>query len=107
MRTIDADLFKSNVKAWAENIRDIRSDNKCFFTEENILKAIDDQPTVGDVRPVGEWIENYHESYIPIKYDKNNDLVIHKYLTYKCNICGRTEKNKEPYCNCGARMKDR
>lgn len=52
MRTIDADLFKSNVKAWAENIRDIRSDNKCFFTEENILKAIDDQPTVNDAQ---EW----------------------------------------------------
>ena len=50
MRTIDADLFKNNVKAWAENIRDVRSDNKCFFTEENILKAIDDQPTIEDVQ---------------------------------------------------------
>ena len=55
MRTIDSDLFKSNVKAWAENIRDIRSDNKCFFTEENILKAIDDQPTVETVND-GEWL---------------------------------------------------
>ena len=59
MRTIDADLFKNNVKAWAENIRDFRSDNKCFFTEENILKAIDDQPTVEveeDVKKlIGYW----------------------------------------------------
>ena len=62
MRTIDADLFKSNVKAWAENIRDIRSDNKCFFTEENILKAIDDQPTVNDAQ---EWhiLTDNEESY--------------------------------------------
>lgn len=62
MRTIDADLFKSNVKAWAENIRDIRSDNKCFFTEENILKAIDDQPTVNNIQ---EWhiITDDEESY--------------------------------------------
>jgi len=66
MRTIDADLFKNNVKAWAENIRDFRSDNKCFFTEENILKAIDDQPTVNDVQ---EWHiltddeENYPECF--------------------------------------------
>lgn len=62
LRTIDADLFKSNIKAWAENIRDIRSDNKCFFTEENILKAIDDQPTVNDVQ---EWhiLTDDEESY--------------------------------------------
>ena len=62
MRTNDADLFKSNVKAWAENIRDIRSDNKCFFTEENILKAIDDQPTVNNIQ---EWhiITDDEESY--------------------------------------------
>lgn len=62
MRTIDADLFKSNVKVWAENIRDFRSDNKCFFTEENILKAIDDQPTVNDVQ---EWniLTDDEESY--------------------------------------------
>lgn len=50
MRVIDADLFINNVKAWAENIRDIRSDNKYFFTEENILKVINDQPTVEDVQ---------------------------------------------------------
>lgn len=59
MRIIDADLFKSNVKAWAENIRDFRSDNKCFFTEENVLKAIDDQPTVEleeDIKKlIGYW----------------------------------------------------
>ena len=62
MRTIDADLFKNNVKAWAENIRDFRSDNKCFFTEENILKAIDDQPTVNDAQ---EWhiLTDNEESY--------------------------------------------
>ena len=50
MRTIDADLFKSNVKAWAENIRNIRGNDKCFFTEENVLKAIDDQPTIEDIQ---------------------------------------------------------
>ena len=43
MRAIDADLFASNIKLWAENIRNIRGNDKCFFTEENILKAIDEQ----------------------------------------------------------------
>ena len=62
LRVIDADLFASNIKAWAENIRDFRSDNKCFFTEENILKAIDDQPTVNNIQ---EWhiITDDEESY--------------------------------------------
>ena len=23
---------------------------------------------------------------------------------YKCSVCGRFESEKEPYCNCGARM---
>lgn len=24
---------------------------------------------------------------------------------WKCSLCGRNEHKKEPYCNCGARMK--
>ena len=23
---------------------------------------------------------------------------------WRCSVCGRDEQNKEPYCNCGARM---
>ena len=62
MRLIDADLFANNVKTWAENIRDFRSDNKCFFTEENILKAIDEQPTVEvEVVKHGHWINAYSD----------------------------------------------
>ena len=70
-----------------------------------LLDAIVDVPTA-DVKEVvhGKWIENYHESYIPVEYDENGDLVVHKYLTYKRSVCGRTEPNKEPYCNCGAKM---
>ena len=43
-----------------------------------------------DIREIvhGKWIENYHESYIPVEYDENGDLVVHKYLTYKCSVCG-------------------
>lgn len=98
MRTIDADLFKSNVKAWAENIRDFRSDNKCFFTEENILNAIDDQPTVEIVK-YGKWI----------RVDSN--LI----ETYDCSVCNFNvygdgyykDLVRTKYCpNCGARMKD-
>lgn len=72
---------------------------------KQIAQYIDSAP-IEDVRENihAKWIENHHESYIPVEYDENDDLVVHKYLTYKCSICGRTEKNKEPYCNCGAKM---
>ena len=46
MRTIDADLFKNNVKTLAENIRNIRDDDKVFFTEENILDLINKQKEI-------------------------------------------------------------
>jgi len=93
VRTIDADLFKNNVKAWAENIRDFRSDNKCFFTEENVLKMIDDQPTL-EVEPVkhGKWIYDF-------------------WCAFKCSECGAKKdkykgENLTPYCPmCGAKMK--
>ncbi len=97
MRTIDADLFKNNVKAWTENIRDFRSDNKCFFTEENILKAIDDQPTV-DTEPIryGVW-EHCYEENVAICSICKEEHYLGTYHQYARNYCS----------NCGARMKDR
>ena len=96
MRVIDADVFTNNIKAWAENIRDFRNDNKCFFTEENILKAINDQPTVDAINH-GEWI--------PL----DTELI----EGYNCSVCGHIvymtdygQKIRTKYCsNCGAKMK--
>ena len=47
-----------------------------------------------DVEPVrhGVWIE---------RSDKG---ILNMRCPYMCNICGRVEAVKEPYCNCGARM---
>lgn len=47
----------------------------------------------------GVWIPviNPHESV-----DRPGDLVLY----YKCSVCGRRESVKEPYCNCGAKMKE-
>ena len=91
MRIIDADLFKSNVKAWAENIRDFRSDNKCFFTEDNILKEIDNQPT----------LEN-----IQIAIDKQIPKKVYHFIdddTFETSCCGIDVTDKEyKYCpECG------
>lgn len=47
MRLIDADLLKNNIKTWAERIRDYRYGGECFFTEKNVIFAIDEMPTAG------------------------------------------------------------
>ena len=48
-----------------------------------------------DVAPVvhGMWIENIYVDPYGAHWTK-----------YKCNLCGRIEVVKEPYCNCGAKM---
>ena len=60
-------------------------------------KQLNKVPTA-DVAPVkhGHWIKtantwthDYNEKSKPIYY---------------CSLCGRYEKLKEPYCNCGAKM---
>lgn len=96
MRTIDADLFKNNVKAWAENIKGVRSDNKCFFTEESVLNAIDDQPTV-DTEPIRYGVREHG-------YEENVAI---------CSLCkeehylGTYHQYARSYCpNCEANMKD-
>lgn len=50
-------------------------------------------PTL-NVEPVrhGRWIE---------RSDKDIISMTHPYV---CNLCGRVEMMKEPYCNCGAKM---
>ena len=60
---------------------------------ENILDSI---PYV-DAEPVrrGVWIECLY-------YDEDG----YTYSDYKCSECGRYEATKEPYCHCGAKMKE-
>ena len=29
----------------------------------------------------------------------------HNYYEYHCSLCGRVERQEEPYCHCGAKMK--
>lgn len=58
-----------------------------------VLRMIDDAPTA-DVAPVvhGKWIT---------RSDKGVISMTHPYM---CSRCWRVEMNKEPYCNCGAKM---
>lgn len=46
-KLIDANELIADLKAWTENIRNIRGDDKVFFTEENILDLINKQKEIG------------------------------------------------------------
>lgn len=58
-----------------------------------VLRMIDDAPTA-DVAPVvhARWIT---------RSDKGIISMTHPYM---CSRCWRVEMDKEPYCNCGAKM---
>lgn len=62
-------------------------------------KLMVDAPTA-DVQEVkhGEWIPD--TEYYDDEYSECNVRHI-----FSCSICGRTERTKQPYCNCGAKMK--
>ena len=64
-----------------------------------IVDTIDKTPTA-DVVEVkhGQWLYNTENASTPAGITR--DFAI----GYKCSLCGRTEINKEPYCNCGAKM---
>ena len=46
----------------------------------------------------GHWLDNIEKTSTVAGITK--DFAI----GYKCSLCGRTEINREPYCNCGAKM---
>lgn len=52
-----------------------------------------------DVEPVrhGEWKEE--TEYYDDEYSECNVRKV-----FVCSLCGKTEKYKQPYCNCGAKM---
>ena len=51
-------------------------------------------------RPKGRWIQEIHTGLIG-ETNEYNDTYF-----FRCSICGRTVFEKEPYCHCGADMRD-
>lgn len=78
-----------------------------FWDEAVLCEDIHRIPAadVAEVRH-GVWNEKHGESYLvsPMKYDENGEPILQEYSWYECSLCRRTEKQKEPYCNCGAKM---
>jgi len=59
---------------------------------EGIQALLEDIPAVEPKQ--GEWIQHY---------ETTSDGETLPY-GWECSVCGRWEIDKEPYCNCGARM---
>ncbi|MBQ8390954.1 MAG: hypothetical protein IJX50_00205 [Clostridia bacterium] len=65
-----------------------------------VLKILEKEPTADVVEVVhGYWIEDIKE-IVPL----NGIVPIKALVGYRCSVCNRAEFNKEPYCNCGAKM---
>lgn len=54
----------------------------------------------------GRWLEEKRQTLLPVEYDDAGEPILHDYVVYRCYRCGRTCKQKEPYCHCGAKMED-
>ena len=65
---------------------------------EAFRRVINSQPIVNVAMKHGKWLDNIEQvdTLAAVKKWCN--------VGYKCYICGRTEIEKEPYCNCGAKM---
>ena len=85
--------------------------NVCGFCKEmgfeNVVRANDfnckDYLPIADVEKVkhGEWLDDIKD-ITPL-----NGIIKRKALVgYRCSVCNRPEFHKEPYCNCGAKMKE-
>lgn len=57
-----------------------------------------------DAMKYGRWIEEKKQTLIPVEFDDAGEPVLHDYVVYRCDQCGRTTGKKEPYCHCGAKM---
>ena len=76
-------------------------DYAAAFAEIRKLPAADVTPMVH-----GRWLEEKRQTLLPVEYDDAGDPILHDYVVYRCDRCGRTCKQKEPYCHCGAKMED-
>lgn len=98
VRPIDANAAIQEIKdiycKECNNYNGVRC-RACDFDDS--MSVIDDAPTL-DYAPVrrGEWIECACDD--PYRHTCN--------MRYRCSECGRFALDQEPYCHCGARMKE-
>ena len=67
---------------------------------EIVKKHIDTIPA-SDVAPV---VHGYWKTKVLQFRLKDNTFSSPIVVGYRCSVCGRDEDQREPYCNCGAKM---
>ena len=109
---ISREALKKAISNIAQNILEIRTDGKCFFTLYEILHAIDNAPTItngtyeqgfrvgayGRIRPKGEWIVNNYGEHICSNcghYALSDEISDNEYKVVLSDFCP----------NCGADMR--
>jgi len=95
--------------------------NLCHYTPsreaaETVISALDPLEIISALRPVsreqvekvwrGKWIKELRQTYIPVEYDEQGEVILHDFVVYHCSICGRENTKEEPICNCGAPLTD-
>ena len=73
---------------------------KVTYSEGEKCEAYDMALKALQKRPKGRWIQEIHTGLIG-ETNEYNDTYF-----FRCSICGRTVFEKEPYCHCGADMRD-
>lgn len=106
MRIIDADkLPRRNVVERYPVFKNGRLSFAHTFTEIVRVKDLEAAPTVDAVEVVhGRWLPNDVEQVVDNYISPYYAAGYFRAVNYRCNLCGRVEENKEPYCNCGAKM---
>ena len=74
---------------------------------EELMKAIDDTPSVKPTREKGKWI-NELKILIPTAHDEfGMAKSVYECIEAECSICGKSASYKPNFCpNCGADMRD-
>lgn len=101
MRLIDADALIHRI---CEERDGVKIEHACDIGYHNGLNMAASMainaPTI-EARPVvrGEWIE-----YDCFCCNSNGEPVVKTGSVFVCSVCGREERYREPFCNCGADM---
>ena len=92
-----------------EALKDFEASNahNPYWTPQRVKTLLQRQPTA-DVAEVvhGRWLEEKRQTLLPVEYDDAGEPILHDYVVCRCDRCGRTCKQKEQYCHCGAKMED-
>ena len=91
----------NDLACWYQNSVD---DTPPIWTDEHLEELLNDFYVIPKDTPTADVVEVSHGEW-ELEYvyanDYSNDNVR---KVFRCSICGRIEKQKEPYCNCGAKM---